>query len=153
MSPSSGCAVACLAASAWDHADAPNRPLRSDGITIFDQEGAPRGTSVAAGRAGLLQVALTRVILPVPILLLPPFILDAARSSKSLGPLMARSLGVRTVVELSIIAVFLQCALPFAVALFPQTATVAASDLEPPFRGLVTATGEPVRAFTFNKGL
>ena len=125
-----------------------------EGITVYDPSGAPAGTSVAAGRACLAQVALTRVVLPIPILLLPPFMLDAARAAPRLGALMARSPAARLGVELSVFAVFLQCALPFAVALFPQTGTIAAADLEPQFRGRVDpATGRPVLSYTFNKGV
>lgn len=118
-----------------------------DGITVFDESGAAVGKSVVAGRAALFQIALTRVVLPIPILLLPPFVLDAARAAPGLGPLLARSAGARTLFELAVIAAFLQGALPFAVALFPQTGSIAADKLEPEFRNRGTAT------YTFNKGL
>lgn len=124
-----------------------------DGITVFNPDGSPAGTSVVAGRACLSQVALTRVVLPVPILLLPPFILDWARGTRSLGPAMARSVAVRTGVELSIIAVFLQCALPFAVALFPQRGAISADDLEPEFRGRKGPDGQPLTTYFYNKGV
>jgi hypothetical protein len=117
-----------------------------DGITVYDQNGTAVGTSVAAGRACLLQVALTRAALPVPILLIPPFVLDAV-STTSLGRFMARSAGAKLGVELSIFAFFLQAALPFAVALFPQTGTIRAEDLEPEFRNRGIAT------YTYNKGV
>jgi len=124
-----------------------------DGVALFGPDGAPAGTSVAAGRACLAQVALTRAVLPVPILLVPPFVLDALAASAALGPLMARSAGARIGVELAVLSVFLQCALPPAVALFPQTGTIAASDLEPAFRGRFTAAGAPITAYTYNKGI
>jgi hypothetical protein len=79
----------------------PPLPQCSDGITVYDAAGTPQGTSVAAGRYGLMQVALTRAALPVPILLLPPFILDGLRAVPSLGRAMARSTPVRVGVELS----------------------------------------------------
>lgn len=87
------------------------------------------------------------MVLPIPILLLPPFVLDAARAAPGLGPLLARSTGARTLFELAVIAAFLQGALPFAVALFPQTGSIAADKLEPEFRNRGTAM------YTFNKGL
>jgi hypothetical protein len=52
-------------------------PIFSEGITVLDANDKPMGTSVAAGRHALAQIALTRVVLPVPILLLPPFLLGA----------------------------------------------------------------------------
>ena len=125
-----------------------------EGITVYDPSGAPAGTSVAAGKACLAQVALTRVVLPIPILLLPPFVLDAARAAPGLGGVMTRSPAARLGVELGVFAVFLQCALPFAVALFPQTGSIPASSLEPEFRGRVdAATGRAIDAYTFNKGV
>lgn len=120
-----------------------------DGITVFDENNKAVGTSVAAGRYGLLQVALTRVALPVPILLLPPFLLDALKGSPGLGPLMARSKPARTIVELAVIAAFLQGALPFAVALFPQKGSISADKLEPEFRD---RPGIPPTLY-FNKGV
>ena len=90
---------------------------------------------------------MTRVVLPIPILLLPPFVLDAARASPRLGALMARSAPVRFAVELGVIAAFLQGALPLAVAVFPQRGEIAADALEPQFRGRGTAV------YSFNKGL
>ncbi len=71
-----------------------------DGITVYDADGRAAGTSVAAGRSCLAQVALTRAALPVPILLLPPFLLDALATT-SLGKVMARSAGAKLGVELS----------------------------------------------------
>jgi hypothetical protein len=125
-----------------------------DGITVMDEDGAVAGTSVAAGRAGLAQVALTRAALPVPILLVPPFLLDALAAAPVLGAAMARSGGVKLGVELAVFACFLQGALPFAVALFPQTGRIAAADLEPQFQGRVSAkTGRPVEYYTYNKGV
>jgi ribosomal protein S18 acetylase RimI-like enzyme len=117
-----------------------------EGITIYDEQGNACGTSIAAGRQCLTQVALVRAALPVPILLLPPFILDAVRAS-SLGPAMAKSLPLRLSVELGIFACFLQGALPFAVALFPQKGSIAAADVEPQFQG------KGVGTYYYNKGL
>jgi hypothetical protein len=124
-----------------------------DGITVFDEHGNKMGTSVSAGRAGLVQVALTRAALPVPILLIPPFLLDYIRTT-SLGPAMAKSLPVKLTVELSILAVFLQGALPLAVALFPQKGTIAAASLEPEFQNRISPTTNlPITTYVYNKGL
>jgi hypothetical protein len=117
-----------------------------DGITVYDEKGNAAGVSVAAGRHSLMQVALTRAALPVPVLLLPPFALDAVRAT-ALGPLMARSIPLRYTVELGVFACFLQGALPLAVAIFPQTGSIAASSLEEKFQN------KGVTTYTYNKGL
>jgi hypothetical protein len=125
-----------------------------EGITVYDEHGSAMGTSVAAGRACLTQVALTRAALPVPILLIPPFVLDGVRAYTPLGPLMARSLPARLGVELAVLSVFLQCALAPAVALFPPQGTLAASAMEPQFQGRVSPTsGKPVQTYYYSKGV
>ena len=125
-----------------------------DGITVYDEAGNAMGTSVAAGRACLSQVALTRAALPVPILLIPPFVLDAVRAYTPLGPLMARSLPARLGIELAVLSVFLQCALAPAVALFPPQGSLAARDMEPRFAELRSpTTGKPVETYYYSKGV
>ncbi len=66
---------------------------------------------------------------------------------------MARSAGGKLAVELSVFALFLQCALPFAVALFPQKGSISANSLEPQFRGRLDSTGQPIDRYYFNKGI
>jgi len=117
-----------------------------DGITIYGPDNSVQGISVKAGTASLTQVALTRAALPVPILLIPPFILDGIQKT-SLGKVMAKSAGVKLGVELSIFALFLQCALPFAVALFPQRGSISAKDLEPQFQN------RGIETYYYNKGV
>ncbi len=125
-----------------------------EGITVYDGSGNAMGTSVAAGRACLTQVALTRAALPVPILLIPPFVLDAVRAYTPLGGLMARSLPARLGVELAVLSVFLQCALAPAVALFPPQGSIRAEDMEPQFRARVSpTTGKPVETYFYSKGV
>ena len=125
-----------------------------EGITVYDAEGSAMGTSVAAGRACLTQVALTRAALPVPILLIPPFVLDGVRAYTPLGPIMARSLPARLGVELAVLSVFLQCALAPAVALFPPQGSLPASAMEPQFQGRVSpASGKPVDVYFYSKGV
>ncbi|KAG7235803.1 hypothetical protein INR49_002190 [Caranx melampygus] len=49
----------------------------SQGISVLDNNGNVVGTSRVAARHALLETALTRVVLPMPILLLPPMIMAA----------------------------------------------------------------------------
>jgi sideroflexin-5 len=124
-----------------------------EGITIVDSNDVPVGTSVKAGQACLTQVALTRVVLPIPILLLPPFLLDFIRSNHKMNQLMTKSTFARVGIELSVIAVFLQCALPFAVALFPQKGSIPASALEPSFQNRKDKDGNVISTYYYNKGV
>ncbi|XP_073729192.1 sideroflexin-5a isoform X3 [Misgurnus anguillicaudatus] len=47
----------------------------SEGISVLDDKGNVVGTSKLAARHALMETALTRVVLPMPILLLPPLIM------------------------------------------------------------------------------
>ncbi|KAG8013062.1 Sideroflexin-5, partial [Nibea albiflora] len=47
----------------------------SEGISVLDDDGNVVGTSKVAARHALLETAVTRVVLPMPILVLPPMIM------------------------------------------------------------------------------
>ncbi|XP_005728733.1 sideroflexin-5a isoform X1 [Pundamilia nyererei] len=49
----------------------------SEGISVLDNNGNVVGTSRVAARHALLETALTRVVMPMPILVLPPLIMSA----------------------------------------------------------------------------
>lgn len=122
----------------------------TEGITVYNSLGQAMGTSIAAGQFALMQIALTRVCLPVPILLLPPFLLDGLRAVPAVATATKGRAG-SLLLELGVISVCLQLALPFAVALFPQTGAVAASALEQPFKD--AAKKGDFDTYYFNKGV
>ena len=47
----------------------------TDGIDVMDEDGKVYGKSQAAGRNALMEVGLTRVVLPAPVLVLPGLIM------------------------------------------------------------------------------
>ena len=53
------------------------------GISVVDENGTNHGLSKAAGVLALKQVALTRTVLPAPVLLLPPLLVKVAELSVS----------------------------------------------------------------------
>eukprot|EP00742_Colponemidia_sp_Colp-10_P004196 GILJ01004475.1.p1 GENE.GILJ01004475.1~~GILJ01004475.1.p1 ORF type:complete len:341 (+),score=51.32 GILJ01004475.1:44-1024(+) len=117
----------------------------TQGVDVRNSDGSLVGRSAAAGVKALSEVTLTRVALPVPVLLFPPIILGALTALHP--PFAVRSLA-RTVTELTVIAGCLRFALPAAIGLFPQTGSIASSSLEPELRSL--AKGPKV---FYNKGL
>lgn len=120
------------------------------GVKALDADGNNYGKSVSAGQFVLTQVCLTRVALPVPILLLPPYLL---RLITMMGMMPAGRLG-RAAWEVSVVTLCLAGALPLAVAIFPQTASLPASDLEPEFQNCIhPVTGRRIEQFYFNKGV
>ncbi|ETV66042.1 hypothetical protein, variant [Aphanomyces astaci] len=121
----------------------------TDGIDILDDEGVPRGRSQEAGKQSLTQVALTRVALPVPILLFPPFILEAVKKANALP----KNRFGRVFTEIGIVTLCIWGAFPAAIALFPQYGSIPASQVEPQFQHLKNSKGQPITEFTYNKGI
>ncbi|KAG7400882.1 Sideroflexin-5 [Phytophthora boehmeriae] len=120
-----------------------------EGIDIMDEHGDVHGRSVAAGRQSLGQVALTRIALPMPILLLPPYLYEVMKRNK----IMPQGKYPRLAAELVVLTMCLWGAMPTAVALFPQTGTISADSVEEEFRSRVDRNGKPIRHFTYNKGI
>lgn len=120
-----------------------------DGIDVRDEHGNLVGRSPAAGKICLSQVALTRVILPVPILILPPLVMHFVGKR----PLLASNPRLKMLTELLVISGAIWGALPFAIATFPQTMSVETSKLEPRFHEMRTPKGEPIKVLYYNKGV
>ena len=137
------------------------------------------GHSKIAGRVGLSQTALTRCIaVPCSCLLLPPLIMAGLKRSTRIQ----KSPRLRLGIELAVIYLSLQAALPAALAVFPQVSplpslfnfsksphlfyhllvhapsssqrySIPVHRLEPQFRHLTLADGSPATALYGNKGL
>ncbi|CEG40525.1 mitochondrial tricarboxylate carrier family [Plasmopara halstedii] len=127
----------------------PNGAIFHEGIDIMDEYGEVHGRSVAAGRQSLGQVALTRVALPMPILLLPPYLYEAMNRRN----IMPKAKFPKLATELVILTLCLWGAMPSAVALFPQMGTISADNVEEEFHSRVDCHGQPIRHFLYNKGI
>ncbi|XP_047202218.1 sideroflexin-5a isoform X2 [Girardinichthys multiradiatus] len=66
----------------------------SDGIDVLDDSGKVVGTSKVAARHALLETALTRVVMPMPIMVLPPIIMAVLEKSLRCNGGMGSSLGI-----------------------------------------------------------
>ncbi|TDH68051.1 hypothetical protein CCR75_003817 [Bremia lactucae] len=121
----------------------------TEGIDIMDEHGTVHGRSVAAGRHSLGQVALTRVALPMPILLLPPYLYEVMKKNN----LMPQAKYPKLAVELIVLTLCLWGAMPSAIALFPQIGTISADNVEEEFRSRTDCHGQPIRHFIYNKGI
>ncbi|KAG6576568.1 Mitochondrial Tricarboxylate Carrier (MTC) Family [Phytophthora cinnamomi] len=120
-----------------------------EGIDIMDEHGDVHGRSVAAGRQSLGQVALTRVALPMPTLLLPPYLYEIMKKTN----IMPKAKYPKLAAELVVLTLCLWGAMPSAVALFPQMGTISADSVEEEFRSRVDRNGQPIRHFIYNKGI
>jgi hypothetical protein len=117
------------------------------GIPVKDEDGNVRGISKAAANSAVTQAAITRMVMPAPVLLLPPLIMQAVDKAVKLPP------RVRSAVEFTVVVGCVAGALPAAIAVFPQEASISVEKLEPEFRKLTTASNAPIHTLTFNKGV
>ncbi|RQM13230.1 hypothetical protein KXD40_003733 [Peronospora effusa] len=119
------------------------------GIDIMDEHGDVHGRSVAAGRQSLGQVALTRIALPMPILLLPPYLFGVMKKTN----IMPNGKYPKLAAELVVLTLCLWGAMPSAVALFPQMGSISADNVEEEFQSRLDRHGQPIRHFLYNKGI
>jgi len=91
---------------------------------------------------------MSRFFLAVPIFF-PPTMLYLIEKRN----MMPRNFYLKTILEVSFICCELYVAAPFAIAVYPQTATIKGSELEKEFQDLKNARGELITDFVFNKGL
>uniref|UniRef100_A0A671TDU0 Sideroflexin 5a n=1 Tax=Sinocyclocheilus anshuiensis TaxID=1608454 RepID=A0A671TDU0_9TELE len=116
----------------------------SDGISVLDDKGNVVGTSKLAARHALMETSLTRVVLPMPVLLLPPLIMAMLERLPLLQKHSRLGLSVYSMVCLCAFGL----ALPVAISLFPQNSQIHVSELEPEI-----AAATECKILTYNKGL
>ena len=68
-------------------------------------------------------------------------------------PALSRNPRLALITEVGVGACCIFAGVPAALGVFPQTDSIAASELEPEFRAKVDSKGAPVRVFFYNKGL
>ncbi|XP_026997975.1 LOW QUALITY PROTEIN: sideroflexin-5a [Tachysurus fulvidraco] len=112
----------------------------SEGISVLDDQGNIVATSKLAARRAVLETAVTRIVLPMPILVLPPML-------ERLPLLQAHPHFVLPVHSLVCLCAF-GLALPLAISLFPQNCQIHVSQLE---AEIFAAT--ECKILTYNKGL
>ena len=109
--------------------------------------------SRAAGRRAVTEVAISRVTLPIPLLLFPPMIMHYLFESGKVPAMARRRAQLALPVNVATLVGMMFFAVPMAIALFPQDKVMPVSALEPEFAALRNSKGEPIREVIFNKGL
>lgn len=120
-----------------------NHELR-EGIVVVDEMGEEVGTSVVAARRAVKETAITRAILPAPLLLIPPVIMAGLEKTV----ILKRWPRLHLPVQVAVCTLCFGLALPVCIALFPQESQIAVSELEPEIRTKTTRT-----ILYYNKGL
>lgn len=116
----------------------------SEGIDVLDDNGNVVGSSKIAARHAIMETAFTRIILPMPIFVLPPIIMSYLERLQFLRSNRRLMLPIHSAVCLATFAL----SLPVAISLFPQMSQIEVSLLEPE---IAMATG--CKVVTYNKGL
>ncbi|XP_064630537.1 sideroflexin-5-like isoform X2 [Lineus longissimus] len=115
-----------------------------EGITVFDKDRKEIGSSKVAAKKALKETAVTRAVLPAPILLIPP----GAMALLEKTSFLKRKPRFHLPINATVTTLSFALALPVAIALFPQISQIHRDDLEPE---LQEAT-EDATLF-YNKGL
>ncbi|XP_078080747.1 sideroflexin-5-like isoform X1 [Mustelus asterias] len=115
-----------------------------EGISVLDVDGNVIGSSRVAARHALMETAMTRIVLPIPILVLPPIIMSVLEKTWILKAFPRLVLPFHSLVCLAAFGF----ALPVAISLFPQMSEIETSKLEPEIK---TATSD--KSVFYNKGL
>ncbi|KAJ8905477.1 hypothetical protein NDN08_001984 [Rhodosorus marinus] len=122
----------------------------TDGVDLIDDEGVIRGRSPAAGKLGITECGLARVLWNIPIMVFPPVIMSQLEKIRRVR---TGSPGLKMCLEIGVIAGCLFTGVPPALAAFPQVETIEAAKVEPEFQNLRNSKGNIITQFTFNKGL
>ncbi|CAM9469424.1 unnamed protein product [Lampetra planeri] len=115
-----------------------------EGVDVVDEHGRVVGTSRTAAKHALAETAVTRIVLPMPILVLPPLIMAMLERTALLRARPRLALPLQTLVCTATFA----AALPLAIAIFPQYSQIDVSQLEPEIQASTTD-----KILTYNKGL
>lgn len=119
------------------------------GITVSDEAGKYLGHSVVAAKKALTETAVSRVVLPMPILVLSPLLLLAA---EKLVPAIQNRPGLRMAAQASFVSLTFLVGLPVSLSLFRDHGDIQFRDLEPELQDKCVGFRPEDKVF-YNKGL
>lgn len=121
----------------------------TEGIDIKDAKGEKvLGRSKIAAKRAVRETALTRMVLPAPVLFFPA-VASALLNKFHLFP---KHVVGGKLVEAALCVFSLSVALPMSIALFQQESSTALDKLEEEFRDLKDEDGAPIKFAYYNKG-
>lgn len=116
----------------------------SQGIDVTDSSGTVIGTSQVAAKKALFEMAITRAVIPIPILLIPPIVMTRLEKTRFLKANPRFNLPINAVLA----TVSFAFGLPMGISLFPQSSKIKREVLE---THIQEKTKEEI--LFFNKGL
>ncbi|XP_057306614.1 sideroflexin-5-like [Hydractinia symbiolongicarpus] len=115
-----------------------------EGVEVEDENGNVVGSSKIAASKAVYETAISRVLLPAPILIFPPLIMAWLEKTKT----FRRKPRLNMPINAAVCTLAFGLALPFAIAMFPQKTKIEVSKLEAEISSK-TSSG----VVYFNKGL
>jgi hypothetical protein len=122
----------------------------TDGINVQNEKGdTSYGKSKLAARRAVKETALTRFIMPAPVLFFPA-VASALLTKFHLFP---KHVVAGKLLEATLCCISLSVALPMSVALFQQRSSASIDKLEEEFRSLKEENGDLIKIVYYNKGM
>ncbi|BFY98630.1 hypothetical protein BsWGS_01670 [Bradybaena similaris] len=119
------------------------------GIPIFDENGNRVGESSRAASKAISQVVISRIIMAMPGMMIPPFIMNNLEKKRFLQKMP----WLNAPIQVAMIGFLLVFATPLCCALFPQKSSITVASLEAEVRDKIQALPNSPKVVYFNKGL
>lgn len=117
------------------------------GIPVFTEDGERVGQSTKAAQKAIFQVVVSRVVMAMPGMMLPPLIMTRLEK----GAFLKKYPWMTAPIQVAVVGTFLIFATPMCCALFPQKSSIAVSSLEAELQEKLK--GKNVARVYYNKGL
>ncbi|XP_055334808.1 sideroflexin-1-like [Paramacrobiotus metropolitanus] len=119
-----------------------------DGIPVTDKDGNKIGSSSIAANWAIIKVALSRICMAVPGMVLPPILMNHLEQKTTF---FQRYPWAPAPLQIGICGVCLIFATPLCCALFPQRSSISVKDVEPHLQKVAALKG--IDELHYNKGL
>ncbi|CAG7817058.1 unnamed protein product [Allacma fusca] len=121
----------------------------SMGTSITTENGKEVGISRIAGRQGILQVILSRIVMAIPTMIFLPIVIDGLEKRGAFKKMPK----VVAPLQLGLIGTILLYSTPVGCALYPQIHPISPSNLEPELQEKIKKLPGPPTTLYYNKGL
>lgn len=118
------------------------------GVEVYDKQGTTLGTSKLAGRDAVVQTLLSRALLPIPSLFVPPFVMNVVDRKWPI-----RNPRWRLLLQTCVVLAMLAISLPLSLAPFQLIITRDATALEPEFHDRTDASGKSIQQVYYARGM
>nr|KAF6347368.1 sideroflexin 1 [Pipistrellus kuhlii] len=119
------------------------------GIPVTDENGTRLGESAQAAQQAIAQVVVSRILMAVPGMVIPPFIMNTLERKA----LLKRFPWMSAPIQVGLVGVCLVFATPLCCALFPQKSSMSVRSLEAELQAQLQESHPALRRVYFNKGL